>query len=241
MNTQWLKYSVALLATAGLAAAQQRPRMAMPGTLNYFEGQVSVNGQPLAPNQLGSVDLASGGVLDTGNGKAELLLSPGVILRAGHNSEIRMISTGPANPRVEVVRGEALVEVDRKVPAAQVEIMEGNADASLLKEGLYRFDGNQGNIQVIEGKARVMRNGQSKEIGKGKEIVLSAARLKAVDFDRNAEDELYRWSSVRSDYLAQANISVATAAYEGGPYWGSGWYWNPYYTSWAWLPGDGYF
>jgi len=99
MNTQWLKYSVALLATAGLAAAQQRPRMAMPGTLNYFEGQVSVNGQPLAPNQLGSVDLASGGVLDTGNGKAELLLSPGVILRAGHNREIRMISTGPANPR----------------------------------------------------------------------------------------------------------------------------------------------
>jgi len=215
--------------------------MAVPGTVNYFEGQVSVNGIALDRNQLGYAELDSGGVLDTGNGKAEVLLSPGVILRAGSNSEVRMLASDIANTHVEVTRGEALIEVDQKSKDARVDVTEGNSNTALLEHGLYRFDANQGLVQVIDGKANLTVNGQSKDIGGGKEIALNAPKLKAVSFDRKAEDDLYRWSSVRSDYLAEANVSTAQGIYAGAPYWGPGWYWNPYFTSWAWLPGDGYF
>jgi len=37
-------------------------------------------------------------------------------------------------------------------------------------------------------------------------------------------------------------MSTAQSAYSGyGPFWGAGWYWNPYFAFWSWLPGDGYF
>ncbi len=102
-----------------------------------------------------------------------MLLSPGVFLRLANNSEVRMISTDLVDPRVEVVRGEAMVEVDQKVPNARVDILEHGADASIMKTGLYRFDGNTGSIAVYDGKLNVTVNDQSKELGKGKQIVLN--------------------------------------------------------------------
>jgi len=178
----------------------------------------------------------------TGNGKAEILLSPGVFLRAGSNSEIRMVSPGLADPTVEVVHGSAMVEVDQKLKDARVDVLEHGAMSSILKEGLYRFDSDQGRVETIDGKMSVVENGQTKEIGRGREITLNGAPLKPVSFDRKAEDDLYRWSSVRSGYLAEANQSTAQYVYGGyGPYWGDGWYWNPYFAAWSWLPGDGYF
>ena len=97
-------------------------------------------------------------------------------------------------------------------------------------------------MQVIDGKLRVTENGQTKELGKGHEAVLNGPKLKTIGFDRNAEDDLYRWSSVRSAYLAEASQQTARSAYLGyGPYWGNGWYWDPYFAAWSWLPGDGFF
>src|SRR5581483_11977315 len=142
-------------------------------------------------------------------GKAEVLLSPGVIVRVGDNSELRMVSPELVNPKVELLRGEAMVEVDYKPKEARLDVLERGANTSLLKEGLYRFDADEARIQVIDGKAEVTDNGQSKEFGKGKEVVLNGGALKPVSFDRKAEDQLYQWSQVRAAYLAQANKASA--------------------------------
>jgi hypothetical protein len=145
---------------------------------------------------------------------------------------------------VEVVHGEAMVEVDFKPKAAGMDVTMRGADTKLLKEGLYKFDAERGSVEVIDGKASVAENGKSKKFGKGKELMLADASLKPVNFDTKNEDELYRWSSVRDSYLAQANYSTAENMYvEGGwgPDFGLGWAWNPYYGTYAWLPGDGFF
>ncbi len=171
-----------------------------------------------------------------------MLLAPGTFLRVGDNSEVRMDSLGIVNPRVEVVNGEAMVEVDQKAKDSRIDIIQGSDDSSILKPGLYNFDTRQGKIQVLDGKLRVSENGREKTLGKGKEALLNDASLKTVSFDRKAKDDLYRWSSVRSDYLAEANASTARNIYMGyDPYAGAGWYWNPYFTAWSWLPGDGFF
>ncbi len=249
MRTQWLRELTTPFAVAGficvsaVALSAQTYRTALPGTVNYVEGQVSVNGQPLNSGQDGNVQLRPNESLTTGNGKAEILLSPGVFLRAGDNSEIRMVSTGLADPTVEVVHGSAMVEVDQKLKDAKVDVLSHGATASILKEGLYRFDSDQSRFETLDGKMSVLEDGKTKEVGKGHEITLNGAPLKTVGFDRKAdEDDLYRWSSVRSGYLAEANQSTAQYIYGGaGPYWGNGWYWNPYFAAWSWLPGDGYF
>ncbi len=245
MRRQWF---LSLAALAGLLGAlspalrAQPAGTALPGTVNYLEGQVSIDGNPLTASQIGNVQLGANQILSTGTGKAEILLSPGAFVRVGDNSEIRMVSPELVDPRIEVVQGEAMVEVDMKPKDARIDILMRNANASILKAGLYRFDNALGEIAVLDGKIQVTENGKNKSFGKGKEVALNGEPLKVASFDRKAEDDLYRWSSVRSDYLAQANAATAQNVYMGyGLFGGDGWYWNPYFTAWSWLPGDGYF
>ncbi len=51
-------------------------------------------------------------VFRTTEGMAEVLLTPGVFLRLGENSSIRMISSKLTDTRVEVLNGSAMVECD---------------------------------------------------------------------------------------------------------------------------------
>ena len=47
-----------------------------------------MNGQPVDSKSIGSEALKAGGVLNTGAGKVEMLLTPGVFLRLGENSHV---------------------------------------------------------------------------------------------------------------------------------------------------------
>ncbi len=245
MKTQWsLKVAGVVGAALGMSLVPQAQaaRTAIPGTVNYIEGKVSIDGGQLNTQQAGDALLHTDQILSVDAGKAEVLLSPGVFMRVGSNSQVRMVSANLVDPRVEVLRGEAMVEVDQKLKQAHLDVLERGSDTALLKEGLYKFDADEAKVEVIDGKVSVNDNGQTKEIGKGKEVVLNGAPLKAESFDRKSEDELYRWSEVRSGYLAQASEATARTVYVNGMGgWGSGWYWNPYFSTFSWLPGDGYF
>src|ERR1700730_11850288 len=65
---------------------------ARPGSLNYVEGQASIEGQSLGPEAIGKTELKPGQSLETVVGKAELLLTPGVFFRLGDASSVMMIS-----------------------------------------------------------------------------------------------------------------------------------------------------
>jgi len=230
-----------LLASSVPAARAQQDRSAMPGTVNYIEGQVAVDGVALNARRNGQTTLRTNQILSTTMGKAEVLLSPGVLVRVGNQSQLRMVSPELVDPVIEVIHGEVMVEADRK--GARTNVLQQGANASILKEGLYRFDADRGNIQVIDGKIAVALNGQSKEVGRGREVDLGGAKLKTASFDRKAADDLYQWSSIRSGYLAEASGYTAQNIYAGyaAPYAGDGWYWDPYFAAWSWMPGYGFF
>src|SRR5258708_9494897 len=80
-------------------------RTATPGTLNYVEGQASMGGQSLDSKAVGAAELQTGQVLETQNGKAEILLTPGVYLRLGSNSSVKMASGGLTNTEVPLNQG----------------------------------------------------------------------------------------------------------------------------------------
>ncbi len=63
--------------------------------------------------------------------------------------------------------------------------------------------------------------------------------MKSVSFDRDqAQDALYNWSSLRSQYLAEANLNLASE-YAGYGVMAPGWYWDAGFWGYTWLPGDG--
>jgi hypothetical protein len=224
-------------------------RTAMPGTLNYVEGQASIADQTLDSHAVGNADLQNGQILETGNGKAEILLTPGVYLRVGSNSSVKMVSNSLTNTEVTVSEGEAMVEVDELYHENNLHISQPGADTKLVKTGLYCFDASNGAVRVFDGKAIVTADDHNITVKKNRELAFNNnPKLKAQGFDKDQvtkNDDLYRWSSLRSQYLSEANINAAQRYYVNGWYgpgwWGPGWYWDPFFAGYTFLPGSGFF
>jgi uncharacterized membrane protein YgcG len=226
-------------------ALAQTANPAVPGTINYVEGSASMDGRALNQQSVGSAQLEPGQVLQTATGRVELLLTPGVFLRLGENSAVRMVSPSLLHTQVELARGRADIEVDEIHPANNIQVVEGVSSTRLLKNGLYAFDADKGSVQVLKGEAELQEgsgDGQKLVKVKGDHQVASTANasLQSVSFDRKqAEDSLYNWSSLRSQYLAEANINLASA-YAGYGGVSPGWYWDAGFWGYTWLPGGGY-
>src|ERR1039458_976399 len=176
----------------GIAAAQAAPT-ARPGTINYAEGGVTINGQPVASKSLGSTKVEPGQVLRTNQGKAEMLLVPGVFLRLGDNSAVRMVSPSLTDTRVEVLQGEAMVEADQVLNGNHLVISDSGVDTQIQKHGLYRFTTNPAQVAVYDGEAQVFVDERQIEVGKGKQFTLAQnAAMKPQSFDRHLTDNLYQ-------------------------------------------------
>ena len=97
------RLKVILLSLATLCAPvalAQTANPAVPGTINYVEGSASINGRTLNQQSVGYAQLQPDQVLQTANGRAELLLAPGVFLRVGENSAVRMVSPNLLNTQI---------------------------------------------------------------------------------------------------------------------------------------------
>ncbi len=206
---------------------QAAPASVRPGTLNYVEGQVSSDGQTLSPQSIGNFTLQPGQVLDTGNGYAEVLLTPGAFLRIGNNTEIRLTTASLAGTRVDLVHGSALIEVDQFIKGTQLTVGMGNNTSEVIKNGLYSFDTNQQAVQVLDGKLKVISADKTREIGRDDEVLLSNLKKTSFNPDQVKMQPLYVWSQARSrDEAGQNQMASNNAA--GYVPAGAGWFWDPY-------------
>lgn len=253
MKRAWRPASLlaGLLATAMYAMPQGYTISARPGALNYIEGNVFLNGHAVSEKGLRSTFLNANDTLSTDLGKAEVLLTPGVFLRIGENSAVKMVSPSLTDTQVEVTRGEAMVEAAGLTKDNDVQVLVHDGVVRLEKDGLYRVvAGDRPTAAVIEGKAEVAFGGQKIELGKDRETAL-VTPLKAEKFDTKQPDDLYAWSNVRTQYDAAASYqSAKTVSLDNSGAWGGygfgnwytpGWAWNSGFGSWAWLPGSGAF
>jgi hypothetical protein len=213
---------------------------AVPGTVNYVEGQVSLNGQQLTSKSIGSALVEPDQVLTTGNGRAEILLTPGVFLRVGERSAVRMVSPDLANTQVAVMSGKAMLEATEVFKDNRIQVVEDGAATRIEKNGLYEFDADQARVAVYDGQAQVWEGDKHVDLKKGHEALLSAA-LKAEKFDRDQHDQLYAWSNLRSEYTAEASMDAARTVVINNGFWGGpGWYWDPYWSMYSFVPGAGF-
>ena len=243
-----LKFSIAGFLAALLSSPLWGSIPPQPGTINYVEGQATINGQALSESSVGSAKLTAGQSLSTQDGRVEVLLTPGIFFRLADHGSAQLVSPGLADTTLTLEKGRAMVEVADIHPENNVRIGERGVSIRLLKAGLYDFDADRGLIRVFDGKAVVQTNGRELEVKGGHELNLNASgKLEAKKFDKKAStDDFYRWSSLRSSYLAEANVNAART-YAGGSGWspsvwyGSGWYWSPGYSAYTFIPGDGIF
>jgi hypothetical protein len=245
--TSILSLPVLSLALA-TSAFGQNANSARPGTLNYIEGQASIEGRALSPQSVGNTTLEAGQMLATANGKAEFLLTPGIFVRLGNDTTVQMVSPDLTHTEIRLEQGHANVEVDQIYSQNTILIDLKNGQTQLLKNGLYAFDANASTVRVFDGKAAVypgsdlLANIKPIELKGGRQLALTGEPLKPQSFnkDQAAADPLYRWSSLRSEYLGEANLSLAED-YAAYPSFYPGWYWAGGPFGYTWLPGDGLF
>ncbi len=240
---KWVWLALVLLTTTGLAMADTGDsNMPPPGTLNYVEGQVYAQGQAQTPKSVGSTYLEPGQVMDTGHGYAEILLTPGVYFRLGHDSAVRMLSPGLANTQVALTKGSAMVEVDELFKENNLDVVVDGATTRLEKQGLYEFNANQPSAKVLDGEAVTYVGDRGIRLKKGHEVLLAAGQApvrQKFDVAQVETDPLYRWSKLRSEYATEANVNEGNALMAEGGWWGPGWYWDPFWADFAFMPGWG--
>jgi hypothetical protein len=238
MKRSWWTAIACCFLAATLSAPAWGANLPQPGVLNYFEGQASIGAQPLKPQSVGSAELMAGQTLTTQQGKAEVLLTPGVFFRLGDHSSAQMISPSLTYTEVRLQKGHAIVEVAEIHKQNDLRIAEDGVTTRLLKTGLYDFDANHGLIRIFKGKAAIEESDRRVELKGGREFVLNGLPEAQKFNKKEAEGDLYRWSSLRSEYLSEANPG-AVRMYAWNGWYGPGWYWNPWFDGYTFIPGEG--
>ncbi len=231
----------AVAEAASLVASAQSVISAKSGLIHYAEGRVYL-GDQLVESKFGEFpDIKENAQVRTEDGRVEILLTPGVFLRLGENSAIRMVTNRLIDTRLEFLSGTALVEAAELLKDNAVTMVYKDYAVQLQKKGIYRFDSEPAALRVYDGTAVVQFNGQTEEVKEGR-ILAMDGDLKLARFDKNKDDldELYRWAHRRSEYISMANVSAAKTVADSGMYWGnSSWYWNPYFNMYTFVPMNG--
>jgi hypothetical protein len=230
---------------------------AVPGTVNYIEGQAFIGDQKLDHDSIGKTVLEDGQTVSTQTGKVEVLLTPGVFLRIGNGSSVTMLANGLTNTELKLTQGHAMVEVDDIYPQNNLRMVEGDVATRMVKPGLYDFNLRQNEARVFDGQAKVQDGDKTIKLKGGHELLVADnAPAKAEGFKKKTYEtgDLYNWSSLRSSYLAEANVDEANMLLDGG--WGGmgwggmgwggmgwggwgGWGWDPWFSAYTFMPWGG--
>jgi len=237
--------ALAISAMTIAVSPAQMVTSAHSGTLHYFDGDVSIDSAPVVAKVSKFAEIKEQSVLSTRQGRAEVLLTPGVFLRIGENSSIKMLDTRLVSTRVEILTGNAIVESDdpqMSVKDSPVSLVYKNYEIRPVKHGLFEIAADEGRMKVYKGDAVVTSaTGNLNEratVREGRQVTFSAA-LPVEAFNEKAGDDLYLWARDRSQSISAANMTSARSlngsgygGYDPGAYsvdpYGSGYGYGAY-------------
>ncbi len=220
MKPIWKAMLSAAVLTLGAVSALAQPIIsAKSGVVSYVMGKVTVGDQLVEPSETKLTDIKENAVLRTEEGRAEVLLTLGTVMRTGENASFKMITNRLIDTRLELLSGSHLVEVDEIQKDNNLTILAKDATIVISKKGLYRFDVEQSQIKVYDGVLGVQMNGQSVLVAAGKMIAMSSAAgatASVEKFNREDTDSLDHWAKRRAERVAMANASSAKQVHDYG-------------------------
>ena len=262
MYTQRLLTSAAvLIAMTAAVSSAQTITSAHSGLLHYFDGSVSIDGKAIDYNPGKFSEIKENSVLSTGQGRAEILLTPGVYLRVGENTSVRMLDNRLLSTRVEFLAGSMILESDdpqASIKDPSVTIVYKGYQLQPMKFGIFEMNSDPAQMKVYQGQVTAQAGDNRATVKDGRMLVLSAALL-TEKFDEKTVDDLYLWARDRGAALSAANMASARSLsangfsqnnlYMGGMYPGlgfnsayaGGWYLNSGLGMYTYMPYGGMF
>ena len=194
------------------------------GVVNYSEGTVRIDGQPIEQKLGKFSNIPEGSTLTTEDGRAEVLLTPGVFLRMGDKSSIRMLSTSLSNARVEFLDGSAIVESAEAPAETAVTMVYKDYQVNLPKQAVVRFDTSPARLSVTKGNVEASLHGESTSVKEGQSLDLDGILLMALNREAPAADALDEWAEQRDGTIEADNDAAnkTTDDLETADNWQSG-------------------
>jgi hypothetical protein len=224
MSHRWI-LCWALTPLVALPAFAQSVISAHSGLVHYAVGSVFLDDQRVEQPAGKFEQMKNGSELRTEDGRAEVLLTPGVFLRLGSNSAIRMISNQLEDTRVELLTGSAMLNQGPDTLAnTSVTVLYNLDQVRIQKQGRYRFDSHPPQLKVEAGEAEVLAGGDSVKAGAG-DAVPFEGKLAARKLMGSTADALDIWNTEREGAVAENNLDASAAADLSGVI--DGWQNNP--------------
>lgn len=203
MNRQHL--ALLLLATCSIAPGQS-VRSTRSGLLYFFEGYVYVGDEQLQQRFGRFPEIGEGRVLRTELGRAEVLLTPGVVLRVDENSAIRLLSDSLSDTRVELLRGSAILEVSHEAANPPDTLIYKNWEVRVPQDSIARLDSEPDQLRVLSGTAEVSAEGDSAVVTVQRgEVLPLASVLVGEPATTPAADTFNIWAMNRSSVVDEDN------------------------------------
>jgi hypothetical protein len=182
------------------------------GVVHFFEGAVYLGDQPLESHLGKFSTLPQGGELRTEKGRAEVLLTPGVFLRIGEQTTIRMIANQLSDTRVELLSGSAVVDSAEPASGTSVKLLYKNWSVHFLEQGIYRINSDPPHIWVVHGKAEVSGGNQGDGVllGRGMDVAFAPTLVPSQSPERDhPRDGLSQWADGRRQSISADNSIAA--------------------------------
>lgn len=214
------------------------------GLVHHVEGGVYLDEAKLAPvkpEQLFSrpPQMKAGSIIRTTDGRAELLLSPGILLRLGEGTVVKMVSNELTDTRVELESGAVLLEVMDRTKDNLVTLIFKDVTIVPRREGIYRAGGAIPELMVYDGQADLVSGSTRQTLKRGRAVLLQELAVTR-KFNPSRGDSLMQWSIVRSSQLALASRSVVGGLLDQRRgFRSNGWYWNPSFGLYTFVPFQG--
>ncbi|MGB7620748.1 MAG: hypothetical protein WBN92_00205 [Terriglobia bacterium] len=189
------------------------------------------------------------------NSRVEMLLNPGSFARLGPESTVRLVNDRLTALSLELLSGSMEVEAGNIKSIRQIAVSVSGQGFNIVKDGVYRFDINDSGTataRVFRGEmVTVAANGKTSRMKKSSSATFGSVDTKEAfnHFDTKQIDNLSEWGVFRSEQLAQSNLGVIRSFSQGyypgglfgysgfGPYrWSCGWYYDPFYTFYTYMP-----
>ncbi|MDP9054958.1 MAG: FecR domain-containing protein [Acidobacteriota bacterium] len=240
------------LAMTAVASSAQSITSAHSGTLHYFEGDVSIDGAQMQSKVGRFSAMNEQGVLRTAQGRAEVLLTPGVFLRIAENSAVKLLDSRLVSTRVELLSGSAMLEADDpglSIKNSPVTLICKDYQIQILKHGLAEIGTDPEMLKVFKGavlvNASLTGTARRATVKEGRELPFSSALL-TEKFDDKVGDDLYLWTRARSQSLSAASMASARSLNSsqngygsGSGQWNGGGFYNSFFDMYTYVPVGG--
>jgi len=191
------------------------------GFIHHTEGSVFLQDKAFQKDPVKPVHVEAGQKLRTENGRVEMMLALGTLLRLDENSELEIIAGGLTSASARLISGSAIIDAVQVFDPDSLTLVAREATIAFPESGFYRIDARAGEpvlLKVFRGKAQVSADDSKLNVKSKRAATIDQAPSdwSVAKFNRKETDALDEWSKTRTKAIDEAGAVLLASGVRTG-------------------------